>query len=93
MQHSESPVDYAERLALEKARAGREVQAADGHLPVLGADTIVVAPGVVVEVAQAVAVVVVKNRNCALNVRRAPESVRIRVKSNKGPGHKVPVGR
>ena len=47
MQHGESPVDYAERLALEKARAGREVQAADGHLPVLGADTIVVAPGVV----------------------------------------------
>ena len=43
MQHGESPVDYAERLALEKARAGREVQAADGHLPVLGADTIVVA--------------------------------------------------
>ena len=42
MQHGESPVDYAERLALEKARAGREVQAADGHLPVLGADTIVV---------------------------------------------------
>ena len=47
MQHGESPVDYAERLALEKARAGREVQAADGHLPVLGADTIVVVPGVV----------------------------------------------
>jgi len=47
MQDGEAPTVYAERLALEKARAGREVQAADRHLPVLGADTIVVASGTV----------------------------------------------
>lgn len=43
MRDGEDPVAYAERLAMEKARAGR---AADRRLPVLGADTIVVVPGV-----------------------------------------------
>jgi len=47
MRDGESPTVYAGRLALEKARAGREVQTADRHLPVLGADTIVVASGTV----------------------------------------------
>jgi len=47
MRDGESPVVYAERLALEKARAGREVQTADRYLPTLGADTIVVASGTV----------------------------------------------
>jgi len=47
MQDGESPAGFAERLALEKARVGRAVLAADRRLPVLGADTIVVAPGVV----------------------------------------------
>jgi septum formation protein len=47
MQAGEDPVVYAERLALEKARAGREARVADSGLPVLGADTIVVASGTV----------------------------------------------
>ena len=39
----ESPVQFAERLALDKARAGLQVVPAGRSRPVLGADTIVVA--------------------------------------------------
>jgi septum formation protein len=42
---SETPELYVLRLALEKARAGREVIAAAGTRPVLGADTAVVIGG------------------------------------------------
>jgi septum formation protein len=42
-QMGESPEDYAVRVALDKARAGREHLSAGAPLPVLGADTAVVA--------------------------------------------------
>lgn len=41
----EAPEVYVFRLALEKARAGRALLAADDHRPVLGADTTVVFNG------------------------------------------------
>lgn len=46
-QPDESPTDYVQRLALDKARAG--VAVAPQDLPVLGADTIVVLDGRVLE--------------------------------------------
>ena len=42
VQIDESPQDYVQRLALEKARAGWNSLSADEHKPVLGADTAVV---------------------------------------------------
>ena len=44
----ESPEDYVQRLALEKARAGHAL-AGDSRIPVLGADTVVVLDGHVME--------------------------------------------
>ena len=44
----ESPADYAQRLALEKARAGH-LAAEDSSIPVLGADTVVVLDDMVLE--------------------------------------------
>lgn len=38
----ESVVDYVQRLALEKARAGRALVKGESSIPVLGADTVVV---------------------------------------------------
>ena len=43
----EEALAHVERLALEKARAGRDVLAGKVHRPVLGADTIVVADGII----------------------------------------------
>ena len=43
----ETPEACVQRLALEKARAGRAGQSAAGALPVMGADTIVVAGGAI----------------------------------------------
>ena len=45
--HGESATDMVARLALAKARAGYHAQASDGLLPVLGADTAVVADGTI----------------------------------------------
>lgn len=41
--NDETPVQFAERLALDKARAGLQAMPADRPRPVLGADTVVVA--------------------------------------------------
>ncbi|MDH5435905.1 MAG: Maf family nucleotide pyrophosphatase, partial [Gammaproteobacteria bacterium] len=45
----ESPEDYVQRLALEKAHAGRALVNTDSGIPVLGADTVVVLDGQVME--------------------------------------------
>jgi septum formation protein len=44
-QPNEAPEVHVLRLALEKARAGRQLLAADDSTPVLGADTVVVSHG------------------------------------------------
>lgn len=45
----ETPADYVERLARDKALAGRDALGADAAVPVLGADTIGVCSGEVLE--------------------------------------------
>jgi septum formation protein len=60
---NEAPEVYALRLALEKARAGQQLLAAEDSTPVLGADTVVVSHGKVLGKP--------KNREDALAMLRA----------------------